>query len=110
MFGLAAFFTLLLGSLSNLLRYLLPALPLAAAGAGVDPTTGIFSWTPAADQLGPFEVPVRASDGGGTGEAVLPIHVTPLDACTTTVCDPATGCVDDALPIAPTASERSTVD
>jgi hypothetical protein len=65
------------------------------AGAQFDAAAGIFSWTPAADQLGPFyvsfgcvdaQMPPRSADGE------LIFEVSPLDSCTTPMCDPSSGC------------------
>ena len=37
----------------------------APAGAMIDPTTGLFAWTPAPNQLGTFTFAVRVTDSGG---------------------------------------------
>ena len=64
-------------------------------GAQLDPASGVFSWTPAADQLGPFYVPFTVSDAGTPPQSVpgqLVFAVAPPDPCTVVTCDPATGC------------------
>lgn len=65
-------------------------------GARVDTPANVLSWTPRADQLGPFYVPVTCTDDGTPplsvqGELIL--QVSPLDSCVSPTCNPATGCV-----------------
>lgn len=64
-------------------------------GAGIDPSSGEFRWTPSGKQLGPIYVPYTCADGAepsasATGE--LTLKVQPPDPCGTPICDPATGC------------------
>lgn len=72
------------------------------AGASFDEPSGVLRWTPANNQLGPFYVPVSCRDGGTPPAAVageLTFKVTPLDACTTPSCKPATGCAAELPPV-----------
>jgi hypothetical protein len=69
-------------------------------GAQLDQMTGIFTWTPRADQLGPFYVHVSVTDAGtppASTPVVLTLKVSPLDQCTQPSCDPATGCAASTL-------------
>ncbi len=69
-------------------------------GASFDEPSGVLSWTPAADQLGPFYVPFVCADGGLPPQSagdLLTFRVAALDACAMPSCDPATGCTS-ALP------------
>jgi hypothetical protein len=71
------------------------------AGAQLDPDSGVLSWTPAADQLGPFYVPVSCSDAAdppATSNGQLTFKVMPLDACAIPSCDPASGCTSTLPP------------
>jgi len=80
------------------LSYAADALP---DGAQLDSASGVFSWTPAADQLGPFYVPFNVSDSGLPTQSVsgqLVFAVAPPDACRTISCDPASGCTS-TLPL-----------
>ena len=64
-------------------------------GAALDAALGVFTWTPRPDQLGPQYVPFTCADSGAprlTAQGLLVFEVSPLDACTTPVCDPAAGC------------------
>jgi Putative Ig domain len=75
------------------------------AGAQLDTMTGIFSWTPGADQLGPFYGRFTVTDEGvppQSADGVLPIKVSPLDPCTVPTCDPATGCTATLVPLSST--------
>ncbi len=70
------------------------------AGAQFDAAAGVLRWTPAADQLGPFYVPFGCVDGevpprSADGELIF--EVSPLDSCTTPMCDPASGCTSTLL-------------
>jgi len=69
-------------------------------GAQLDPATGILSWMPAPDQLGPFYAQFSVTDQGtppGAANGVLPLKVSPLDACTVASCDPASGCESELV-------------
>jgi hypothetical protein len=64
-------------------------------GAAFDGETGVLTWTPAEQQLGPFYLPYTCSDGAAPPAAAagtLTFKVSALDACTIPTCDPATGC------------------
>ena len=66
-------------------------------GASLDAESGRFVWTPAEDQLGPFYVPVKATDTGvppAEVEAVLLFRISPHDPCFRGTCDAETGCVE----------------
>ena len=81
------------------LTYAASALP---DGASLDTTTGILSWTPAADQLGPFHIPVTVTDGGtppATAETILVLKILPPDTCVEPNCNQATGCAPSQIPL-----------
>ena len=62
----------------------------------------VLNWTPAADQLGVFAVPVSCVDEGTppmSAVGALDFRIAPLDACSTPVCDPATGCTATVRPV-----------
>jgi hypothetical protein len=74
------------------LQYTAGSLP---DGAQLDAHTGILTWTPLAQQIGPSYIPVTVSDNRTpplTAQSELTFEVTPSDACTQVTCDPATGC------------------
>jgi hypothetical protein len=76
----------------DILRYAAQALP---AGAVLDETTGVFEWTPAEDQLGPFFVDFTCTDSGEppqAAEGTLIFKISPPDVCAEPECDPAAGC------------------
>lgn len=81
------------------LRYSATDLP---AGAGLDEASGLFTWTPTADQTGAFYVPFTVTDDGApplSGEGLLSFRVAPVDHCVQATCDPATGCEAMLLPL-----------
>lgn len=64
-------------------------------GAALDGPTGLFTWTPAEDQLGPFYVPYTCTDVGEPAASVdgeLTFKISPPDPCAVLDCDPAAGC------------------
>jgi hypothetical protein len=71
-------------------------------GAQLDAASGVLSWTPQADQVGPRYVPFTCADDGSpplSAEGLLVFQVSPFDACTTPACDPASGCQSSPVPI-----------
>ncbi len=65
-------------------------------GASFDDLTGVISWTPRDDQLGPFYADLTCADDGNPPQSAdgrLAIQVNPIDGCSAPQCDPATGCV-----------------
>ena len=74
-------------------------------GSQLDAATGLFSWTPSSDQLGPSYVPFTVSDADVPPQSVqgqLVFKVLPSDPCTVPTCDPAGGCQSALVP--PTSS------
>jgi hypothetical protein len=72
-------------------------------GATLGPETGLLSWTPAGDQLGPFRAAFAVMDAASPPnrvEGALALQVLPLDACTVPSCDPAAGCTFELQPLA----------
>jgi hypothetical protein len=64
-------------------------------GAALDGPSGLFTWTPSEEQLGPFYVPFTCTDEGLPPESAagrLTFKVSPPDACPVPECDPASGC------------------
>ncbi len=64
-------------------------------GASLDADTGVVSWTPGEEQLGPFYLMFAVSDDAEPprrvpGRLVFQVH--PLDACVRPDCDPEHGC------------------
>lgn len=62
----------------------------------------VLRWTPAADQLGPLDVPLRCEDDGSPPALVAgtaAFRIAPEDPCVTPVCDPATGCTGTVAPV-----------
>lgn len=69
------------------------ALSLPAGAEVVDET---LHWTPAAEQLGPFQVPFMCSDAAvppGSAAGTAWFKILPDDPCARPTCDPASGCV-----------------
>lgn len=68
------------------------------AGAAFDAESATLTWMPSGEQIGAYGVDLACTDGGGaTGQALLPLRIAPLDACTTATCEPATGCTTELL-------------
>lgn len=101
------------------------ARPLAAGDPNGDPFTcavesplpgmdlgddRVLTWTPAADQIGVFAVPVSCEDQGTppmSADGALDFRIAPLDACSTPTCDPATGCTATVPPPAQSCCDGS---
>lgn len=72
-------------------------------GAAIDPSGGVFRWTPAADQASRYYVPIHVTDSGTpplASETTLALRVSPQHACSIASCDPATGCTSSLPPLA----------
>ena len=66
----------------------------------MDESAGIFTWTPANDQTGPFYVAFTITDeadppASATGR--LAFQISPPDSCVTSDCNPASGCQDTPI-------------
>ncbi len=80
------------------LHYAATSLP---DGAQLDPTSGLFSWTPGSGQVGPFYVPVMVTNEAtppASALATLSFQISPPDACVTPICDPQNGCQSTLVP------------
>jgi len=69
-------------------------------GAVVDPLTGILSWTPESNDIGPYTIDYTVMDDGSpqlSAGGRLQLEVMYADACLALECDPATGCT--AMPL-----------
>lgn len=81
------------------LTYESPDLP---DGASLDPVSGIFRWRPSAEQIGPFYVSIRVTNGGtppASAVTTLALRVMPRDGCVIDPeCDPASGCTNTLPP------------
>lgn len=65
------------------------------AGAVLDPASGVLSWVPAPEQLGPFYVPFTVTDSGTpplSASGTFIFQIDPPDSCAIRDCDPASGC------------------
>jgi len=70
-------------------------------GALLDAQTGVFGWTPTAQQVGTAYVPFTVTDDGTPAlstNGLLTFRVAPEDHCLEVTCAPASGC--DSTPIA----------
>lgn len=64
-------------------------------GAQLDPATGVFSWNPGSDQIGPFYVFLTVANEvvpPTSALATLAFQISPPDDCVTSMCDPQSGC------------------
>jgi hypothetical protein len=83
----------------GLLHYQAANLP---DGAALDDGTGVFSWTPRDDQLGPFYIPFSITDEGQPPQSAagrLAVQVALLDPCTEPTCTPESGCAAALAPL-----------
>ncbi len=74
-------------------------------GAQLDELTGVLTWTPRADQLGPFYLGIDVTDEGAppkSAHSSVTFQVYPLDQCTIPLCDPEIGCDHDLAPLTTT--------
>ena len=79
------------------LRYRAQRLP---PGSEFSEETGVFRWTPAPGQLGPFFVPFTVTDDGlppEVAEGLLVFGISPPDPCVVATCDPGGGCETEIL-------------
>lgn len=74
--------------------------------AELDGNTGVLTWTPRPGDVGSYYIPYMVDDGSGPLTGQLAVQVVPLDECTIPVCDPATGCVGQLLPLSETCCQR----
>jgi hypothetical protein len=71
-------------------------------GATLDELSGVFSWTPRDDQLGPEYVAFTCSDEGeppATADGMLVFKIQPPDVCAAPECEPETGCTIPLPPV-----------
>jgi hypothetical protein len=64
-------------------------------GAQLDALNGRFTWTPGADQIGPFYLPFTATDSGMpplSAQGLVAFAISPQDGVAQPDCDPARGC------------------
>jgi hypothetical protein len=74
----------------------------APAGASLDAITGMVTWTPTDDDIGPAYIQFTVSDEGDPAESsdgVLIFQIVPPEDCVDAVCDAATGCDFQVKPI-----------
>jgi len=74
------------------LHYASTTLP---AGAQLDASSGVLTWIPSGDQVGPNYVTFTVTDEADlplSTDGMIAFEVEPLDACTQPTCDPASGC------------------
>jgi hypothetical protein len=67
----------------------------------LDPQTGVLSWTPQSNNIGPYSIQYTVTDDGLpqlSSSGSLQLEVMSADACLALECDPATGCT--AMPLA----------
>ena len=70
------------------------------AGAELDATTGLLTWVPTDNQLGPVYIDVAIDDEAEQrAETTLVFQIVPLDTCVDPMCDAATGCEFITKPI-----------
>lgn len=78
------------------------------AGAQFDEETATLRWTPGEEQRGPFYVSLTVTDSGIPPEAVvrqIVFQIAPIEGCTISQCDPATGCVYEQASLADNCCE-----
>ncbi|HUI25393.1 MAG TPA: Ig-like domain-containing protein [Candidatus Kryptonia bacterium] len=78
-------------------------------GAQLDAGTGVLTWTPGTDQLGPFVVDFTATDSGTpplSADGVQSFVVSPLDECTSPTCSAASGCDSQLVSLDTTCCEN----
>jgi len=71
-------------------------------GSTFDTEAGVFEWTPNAGQVGAHTVLFDCSDDGAptrSTEGRIVLRILPPDECVESTCEPASGCVDEPLPV-----------
>jgi len=71
-------------------------------GAALDPETGVLTWTPTNEQLGPAYINFTVTDSGfpsQSSDGILIFQIVPIDDCVDPVCDRATGCKFELKPL-----------
>lgn len=71
-------------------------------GAQLNASTGVLSWIPGTDQIGPFYVPFTVTNETvppASAQGTLALQISPPDPCGVPACDPATGCQSMPLPL-----------
>jgi hypothetical protein len=77
----------------------------APAGAGIDPSTGVFTWTPSEPQgPGVYPFTVRVNDGRWNSDAAITITVTELNTPPVLAGVPATDTIPESAPYTFTAT------
>lgn len=72
------------------------------SGALLDERSGVLTWTPEPDQVGPVYIPFTCTDAGvppAVARGLLTFQVAALDGCIAAVCDAASGCQSSLVPI-----------